>query len=76
MICSISIFFFYVPLYIREKKREREIEEGMELVFDGTLDGTHRVKRFKMLKILMYVIFYRVKLMWCQKTCHIITDGS
>ena len=48
MICSISIFFFYVPLYIREKKREREIEEGMELVFDGTLDGTHRVKRFKM----------------------------
>jgi hypothetical protein len=40
------LLLFLCAIYIREKKKEIEIEEGMELVFDGTLDGTHRVKRF------------------------------
>ena len=46
VLSSIYILFFLCAIYIREKKKEKEIEEGMELVFDGTLDGTHRVKRF------------------------------
>ena len=48
VLSSIYILLFLCAIYIREKKKEKEIEEGMELVFNGTLDGTHRVKRFYM----------------------------
>ena len=48
----------------------------MELVFDGTKHGTHRVKSFYMLKILTYVIFNRVKPLWCQKVRHLITHEN
>jgi len=40
------LLLFLCAIYIREKKKEIEIEEGMELVFGDTMDGTHRVKRF------------------------------
>jgi hypothetical protein len=31
-----------VPYILEKEEREREIEGGVELVFDGTMDGTHR----------------------------------
>ena len=46
VLSSIYILFFYVPYILERRRREREIEEGMELVFGDTMDGTHRVKRF------------------------------
>jgi len=46
VLSSIYILLLLCAIYIREKKKEIEIEEGMELVFGDTMDGTHRVKRF------------------------------
>ena len=50
MLSSIYILLFYVPYILEKEEREREIEGGVELVFDGTMDGTHRVQIKYMLK--------------------------
>jgi hypothetical protein len=65
-----------VPYILEKEEREREIEGGVELVFDGTMDGTHRVKRNYMLKILTYDIFSLGKPLWCRILCHIITHEN
>jgi hypothetical protein len=42
VLSSIYILLFYVPYILEKEEREREIEGGVELVFDGTMDGTEQ----------------------------------
>ena len=65
-----------MPYILVSRIREREKEGGEEQGVDGTMDGTHRVKRIYIEKVLEGYINKRLKPLVCQKTCHTMVDES